>query len=77
MIVSQNRAANLIPLLPGSGDPACPTPFWELEELIESGLERDQALGVMSVRRGEKPSTQEVEATAAPAQQGGELVAGP
>jgi len=69
MTVSQ--AAISTSLLPGSVAPARPTPFWELEELIRSGFERDQALNVMLVRRGELPS---MPVTALPARQDHKLL---
>lgn len=58
MTVSQNPAAAPT-ILPACGSPAFPAPFWELEALIESGVDRDQALEAMAIRRGEKPSMPE------------------
>lgn len=56
MIVSQNRAAIPISLLPRGRGTANPTPFWELEELIALGFDREVALKVMAVRRREHPA---------------------
>ena len=55
MIVSQNRAAFPISLLATGPRTGSPTPFWELEELIALGFDRNVALKVMSVRRCEHP----------------------
>lgn len=50
IVVSQHRAAIHISFLPGRDKAEMP-PFWELEALIDQGLERDVALEVMAARR--------------------------
>jgi hypothetical protein len=50
IVVSQDRAAIHISFLPGRCNAEMP-PFWELEALIDQGLERDVALDVMAARR--------------------------
>lgn len=55
MTVSPNRPApRTLPLQRMS---ALPASFWELEGLIACGLERDEALMVMAIRRGEMAAT--------------------
>lgn len=50
MSVNRPQAQNLIGAN-GSRDDLVVPPFWELEELIENGLERAGALAVMAARR--------------------------
>jgi hypothetical protein len=49
--------------------------FWELEGLIASGLERDEALFVMAIRRGEMAATFAIAPNAGPRRQGHGLLA--
>ncbi|MDX3805272.1 hypothetical protein ACXIUS_20665 [Bosea thiooxidans] len=36
-----------------AGAPACTPPFWELEDLLATGLDRSAALQVMAARRAD------------------------
>ena len=52
-----------------------PASFWELEGLIASGLERDEALFVMAIRRGAMAATFSISPTTVRRRQGDVMLA--
>lgn len=48
--MSHRRSVNRIPGSVARDEPALP-PFWELEDLVSSGADREAALAVMAARR--------------------------
>lgn len=53
MSVSRLRGQTPTIVTPIAGAPARTPPFWELEDLLATGLDRSAALQVMAARRAE------------------------